>query len=97
MFSSFIINELKINYLIQYFLHNQQILIHLQNQGNAWQTNNQGNREQSGQNQRPQNNQNQQSTPNFADPNAFGPPLGRRARPNRNNGKICSFASNSYL
>lgn len=28
-----------------------------------------------------------QNTPNFADSNAFGPPLGGRARPNRQGGK----------
>lgn len=28
-----------------------------------------------------------QNPPNFADPNAFGPPLGGRARPNRQGGK----------
>lgn len=28
-----------------------------------------------------------QRPPNFADSNAFGPPLGQRARPNRNAGK----------
>lgn len=28
-----------------------------------------------------------QAAPNLADPNAFGPPLGARARPNRQGGK----------